>query len=206
MSRAHSIQGVAEARTFYDDWAKTYDLTMTPEGEDYVGPALASTYLLKCLGSGSTSENVQILDAGCGTGLVGACLHKAGVKNVDGVDLSPGMLDYAEKTGAYRSLKVTDLTHPLDSGDNSYDAVICVGTFTQNHVGPEPLDEFVRVIKPGGFIVATIMGTIWVNGGFEDKVKSLEADGKVKVISTKLEDYRRRAGVQARIIVLQVQE
>ena len=39
------------------------------------------------------SKDIKILDAGCGTGLVGIELKKNGFQNFDGVDFSQKMLD-----------------------------------------------------------------------------------------------------------------
>jgi predicted TPR repeat methyltransferase len=204
LTRAYAASDVAETRSLYDDWATSYDKDMAKTSQDYVGPVIASTYVLKCLGSARIDENTEILDAGCGTGLVGVHLAKVGAKKLDGIDLSPGMLDVARKAGVYRSLDTADLSKPLVHKDQSYDVVVCVGTLTQNHVGPEALVEFVRVVKQGGFVVATVLDAIWESGGYVAKVESLVKDGKVKLVSAELEDYRRGAGVRARMIVFQV--
>jgi len=55
----------------------------------------------------------EILDAGCGTGLVGVALAERGARSIDGVDLSPGMIAKAKETGVYRRLAPADLSRPL---------------------------------------------------------------------------------------------
>ncbi|KAF4974340.1 hypothetical protein FZEAL_8738 [Fusarium zealandicum] len=202
--RIYSLTSVEECRSVYDEWAKTYNQEITDKDQDYVAPATAASYVPRALGTASIGKNIEILDAGCGTGLVGSFLARFGAQKVDGIDLSPGMLDEARKTGAYRSLDVTDLSRPLVTKDASYDVVTCVGTLTRAHVGPEAISEFVRVVKPGGHIVATIHGDIWQSGGYEDHVKKIAEQGKIKVLSAELEDYRRGAGAKAVFLVLQV--
>lgn len=201
--KIYTLSSTDDTRTFYDDWAKSYDKGVLDESQDYVGPAIAAATLLKHLGSTTIDKSFEILDAGCGTGLVGTNLTKAGARIVDGVDLSPGMLEVARDTGVYRKLDVADLSRPLSAKDQSYDAVLCIGTLTEAHVGPEAIDEFVRVVKRGGFVVATVLGKIWEPNGYEARVKSLAEQGKVKLVSAELEDYRRTAGLQARMVVLQ---
>lgn len=203
LAKAYALKEVSDTRTLYDEWAATYDTEMADQAQDYVGPTLAAVYTLKCLGP-QRMEKARILDAGCGTGLVGVQLAKVGAKHIDGIDLSPGMLDIARKAGVYEELEPTDLTAPLVYKNGTYDAVVCIGTFTQGHVGPDAFSELVRVTNKGGFIVATVLATIWENGGYEAKVAGLAEEGKVKLVSAELEDYRRGAGVQARMIVLQV--
>lgn len=195
---------ISKMREIYDQWASTYDQDLADPDQDYVGPALASTYILRTLGTARIGDNIEILDAGCGTGLVGIHLAKLGATKVDGLDLSPGMLDVARKTGAYRFLDTADLSKTMAQKDNSYDVISCVGTLTQGHVGPDVLDEFARVVKRGGLIVTTILESIYAAEGYKAKVDSMVAGGKVKISSAKLEDYRRGAGVKAWMIVLEV--
>ncbi|KAJ4182762.1 hypothetical protein NW755_010259 [Fusarium falciforme] len=202
IQRVLNLSSNAEAQAAYDDWAENYDNDMLGESEDYVAPEIASDYVKRYLGSRPIGH-VSILDAGCGTGLVGASLAKKGAKHIDGIDLSPGMLQIAERSGAYETLSVSNLSQRLDIPDQTYDVVVCVGTMTQGHVGPEAFDEFTRIVKPGGFIISTVRDNFWKMNGYEDKVKSLDKAGKLKLVSTELEDYRRGAGVQAVMVVLQ---
>lgn len=204
LARAYGLTNVDETKTLYDDWAATYDKEMAKEDQDYVGPALAAAHVLQNLGTKSIEPNIEVLDAGCGTGLAGIALAQLGAKKLDGVDLSPGMLDIARKTGAYRHLDTADLSTHLVHKDNQYDVVCCVGTLTQGHVGPVALDEFVRIVRPGGLIVATVLGAIYEPQGYAAKIESLVNQGKAKLVSAELEDYRRTAGVRARMVVIKV--
>ncbi|KAK2612267.1 hypothetical protein QQS21_001693 [Conoideocrella luteorostrata] len=203
LARAYGLSDVDDTRSLYDQWAKTYDQEMAESSQNYVGPALASACLLKIIGPENIAR-ADILDAGCGTGLVGLHLAQVGAKNIDGIDLSPGMLDIARKTGVYKSLETVDLSKPIPQKDDSYKVVMCIGTFTQGHVGPEPMSELVRITEPTGLIVATVLASIWESGGYAAKVASLVEEGKVKLLSAELTDYRQGAGVQARLVVLQV--
>ncbi|OAA39347.1 Methyltransferase domain-containing protein [Metarhizium rileyi] len=203
LARVYASSSVTATRTLYDEWAKTYDEEMADQSQNYVGPALASACVLEMLGPENMAR-ASILDAGCGTGLVGLHLAKAGARNIDGIDLSPGMLDIARKTGVYQSLDVTDMSKSIPQKDGSYKVVVCIGTFTQGHVGPEAMSELVRVTEKTGLIVATVLASIWESGGYAAKVASLEDDGRVKLVSAELSDYRQGAGVQARMVILQV--
>lgn len=190
-------------RSIYDEWASSYDKELADEAQEYVAPALAGAYLLQALKTPSINDSLEILDAGCGTGLVGAHLAAIGGKKVDGVDLSPGMLELAAKTKAYRNLQTADLSTRLAFKDGAYDALTCVGTLTQGHVGPGAIEEFVRVVKKGGFVVVTILDAIFRNG-YEAKIQELVQARKIDIVSAQIEDYRRGAGVRAWMIVLRV--
>ncbi|KAH7013030.1 methyltransferase domain-containing protein [Ilyonectria destructans] len=202
--KTQSLSSVADARSLYDDWAASYEKEMTGDTHNYVAPAVASAYVIKCLNSPSIDENIEILDAGCGTGLVGTHLYKLGAKKIDGLDLSPGMLEIARKTEVYRSLEEADLSQRLSQRDSSYDVVVCVGTLTGGHVGPEALDEFVRITKVDGFVVATVRDTYWESGGYKAKATALAEEGKARIVNDDVDDYRPGAGVKARMLVLKV--
>jgi len=49
-------------------------------------------------------SDVSVLDYACGTGLVGQYLSEYGIKNIDGVDISPNMLEEASEKCVYRDL------------------------------------------------------------------------------------------------------
>jgi predicted TPR repeat methyltransferase len=199
LDRAYGLGGPDDARALYDEWAESYDTDLADETQGYVGPEQAADTLVRIAGTGGT-----VLDAGCGTGLVGRALADRGVSVVDGVDLSPGMLARAEATGAYRHLAPADLTQPLATPADAYDAVVCVGTLTHGHVGPEVLAEFARVVRPGGYVVATVLDDIWTSGGYEAEADRLVDAGTAELVSADVTPYRAGAGVAARMLVLGV--
>jgi SAM-dependent methyltransferase len=81
-------------REGYDRWARTYEDTV----EDAMDIALLDRVGVDWGAVGSAA------DLGCGTGRTGAWLKARGVGEIDGVDLSPGMLEAARARGVYRSL------------------------------------------------------------------------------------------------------
>lgn len=206
LDRAYALQSPSEARTLYDEWAENYDRDLS--GLDYVFHRHAARKIIESLldveraGNDDHDEGeaqrgkrvVRALDAGCGTGLVGVALDEdlKGIGSsgkhiqfeITGVDISTGMLEVARKTGLYEKLDEVDLTKPLEYPSDGYDIVVCVGTLTRGHVGPGVLSEFVRVLKKGGFIVATVLDEIWVGKGFEKEVQKLagKEEGSEKLV------------------------
>ncbi|KIV86871.1 hypothetical protein PV11_02453 [Exophiala sideris] len=203
LQRAYALSNTDEARDLYNDWASRYDKDL--EDEDYAAPKLAVDALIQARGGSLDDtrqlESVRILDAGCGTGLVGLSLARFGARDVDGLDISAGMLEVARRTGVYGLLEEADLTKPIAKSDDFYDVVICVGTLTQGHVGPQVLEEFVRVIKSKGFIVATILDDIWVKDGFKAEVDRLS--DQVRVLKSDVIGFRTNADAGGRLLVLQ---
>lgn len=206
LARSYGKLDIKEMTQLYDDWAKTYDNDVI-NGEEYKAPPLIAETIHKHLAPSDKkgdliSPSVKILDAGCGTGLVGVYLAKLGAKQVDGIDLSPGMLDIARNTGAYNKLERADLTQPIDALTGAYDVTTCVGTFTAGHVGPQCFDELVRVTKTNGLIVATVLDEIWTLLGFDKKIEKLGAAGLVEIIGTELMPYRNKHKAAARNVIL----
>jgi ubiquinone/menaquinone biosynthesis C-methylase UbiE len=128
-------------------------------------------------------------------------LAKLGAKDIDGLDISEGMLDIAGKTGAYTNFRIADLTKRLPIVDGTYDVVTCCGTFTHGHLGPEPLAELVRIVKTSGIVVATVLDSHWQQTGFETEVKRLQKQGNVDVVEDNVHSYRKDAG-GGRILIL----
>ena len=96
-----------------------------------------------------------MLDAGCGTGLIGIELDRLGYPKADGFDLSPGMARQAEASGRYgRVLGNIDIMYADRTfGPERYDAVLCTGVFTLGHVAPDAIDGLLRLARPGGLVL-----------------------------------------------------
>lgn len=184
LERAFALQDAPAAKGLYDEWASSYDEWLG--GVRYASPRRTVEAILKHVNT-SGSSKILVLDAGCGTGLVGQALASTPIADrliIDGNDISPGMLDKARVKGVYRKLDVVDLTKTLDVSESTYDIVSCVGTLTKGHVGPAVLHEFLRITKTGGIVAATVHGDIWVSGGYKSTVDRLVSDGKAEALAT----------------------
>jgi len=191
LKRAYGLSGKEEAESLYDEWAGTYDAD-TVESFGYVAPGHAAERL-----AGLVGPEAAVLDAGCGTGLVGAELAARGFTTIDGIDLSQGMLDVARGKRVYRELRKADLTEPLPFDDNAYDATICVGTLTEGHVGPEVLDELVRVTR--GPLVVTVLGRIWESLGYRAYIEGMAT---ARLVEADEMPYHLEEGLTCRRVVL----
>ena len=147
-----------EVAALYDDWAATYDAEMARAG--YRHPAVGLALLARHAPRGTG----PVLDAGCGTGLLGDWLGILGFAPVEGLDLSPGMLAVARAKGAYAALHHCALGRALPFSDGHFAATICTGVFTTGHVGAEGLPELVRITRKGGALVITVKSTLWDTG------------------------------------------
>ena len=169
---------------YYDEWGDKDKYNKDMVDWNYSGPKeTAETF-----NAHEKNKDILIFDAGCGTGLVGIELKKYGFKNFHGADLSQTLLD-SVPNNLYQKLTKVDLNKTIDAKDNSYDAVMCVGTFTFGHVKPNALDEFVRITKSGGLICFTINEGIHEEYGFDKKIISLNQNNKWTEIEFFKSDY-----------------
>lgn len=183
----------------YRNWADLYDRD-TLEVMGYVGPQIAATMLDTHL----DSKDCRVLDAGCGTGLVGEMLQQLGYENIDAMDYSRDMLKEAEKKAVYNRLFQEDMNTELGISDDTYDATICVGTFTYAHVGPEAFDELVRVTRPGGHICFSIRDGAYQEYSYREKMLEMEACSKWRLQELREEGYLIKEDVSAKFCTYRV--
>lgn len=142
----------------YTEWAQTYDSEMA--GLGYRHPTVCLALLCRHLPAGAA----PILDAGAGTGLIGEWLKIVGYPSAEALDISEGMLEVARRKGVYDKLHCAAMGGSLDLATDYFAGAVCAGVFTVGHVGPEGLDELVRVVRPGGIIVLTVKDQTWEDG------------------------------------------
>ncbi|MEL6317038.1 MAG: class I SAM-dependent methyltransferase [Pseudomonadota bacterium] len=163
----------AEAR--FDAWADDYDRDVA----DLLGwraPEEALPFALR-----HVPRDARIFDAGAGTGLVGRLLAPRGYPPIDGGDISRRMLEIAAASGAYAQILQIDLQAPLPIADATYDAVLCVGA--SGYMGPDALEEFARVLRPGGVILFTC-GIETYDARFAAWARARAAAGRLETLET----------------------
>jgi SAM-dependent methyltransferase len=135
---------IVDVREGYGAWVRTYEQTVQDEMD---------LRLLERLTTVDWSSPRSVLDLACGTGRIGAWLRQRGATAaIDGVDLTPAMLDLARIRGVYRTLAVADVATTRLPAE-SYD--LCTQSLADEHL-PElgPLyGEVARVTRPGGVFV-----------------------------------------------------
>ena len=164
LNDAYSLKTPEDSIQLYKKWAQTYDKDFALNN-NYLSPKKISDYFNKY----SKNTDTPILDVGAGTGLVGELLYGSGHEQIIGIDISPEMLRQAEIKRCYSSLIEADITKKIPLENDSIGGIISAGTFTHGHVGPDAIDELIRVIKPGGLFVLSINSKFFKKNGFEEK-------------------------------------
>lgn len=156
-------------REYYDAWAASYEDDFLTASGYLVPGAVARVFSQQCGPADS-----PVADLGCGTGALGRALQRT---DVEGFDISPGMLDQARRTGAYRALHCVDLTSA--EPDHRYGGLVSSGTFTMGHLGPEGLEMLLRLAAPGALAVIGINAKHFSEGGFAGALSELAGSGRI---------------------------
>ena len=126
----------------------------------------------------------SLLDFGCGSGrlLVGWNLLSPDIE-LNGCDLNPKLLGWVKQNLAEQTSCVENsLTPPLPYVDNKFDLIYLISVFTHLSLDIQKIwiQELKRVIKPGGYILMTLHGEIYVRNGFwqePDKIQQFLDEG-----------------------------
>lgn len=161
----------------YDAWADAYDHDLLV-GEGY-GAVVARVVeaMLR-----HVQAEARVLELGCGSGLVGQALREQGYTRLEGLDLSPGMLERARQTGAYRSLRIADLNAGIPEDAAVFGAVLAVGTLT--YLEPTVLADIHRVLVPRGQFAFTFQPAVHATRGFKKIEDRLLSEGHLRRLYT----------------------
>jgi len=134
---------IVDVREGYGEWVRTYEQTVL----DHMDLRLFER--LRTVDWGAPRE---ILDLACGTGRIGSWLRGRTSATIDGVDLTPEMLEIARGKGVYRAIHVADIR---DTGlaDDAYD--LSIQSLADEHLAALPplYREVARVTRRGGLFV-----------------------------------------------------
>ncbi len=136
----------------FDRCADEYDVHLR-ESLAYRAPELVHRAVTRALGTGPIA--LDILDAGCGTGLA-APLFRPLARRLDGVDLSRRMVEKARGRGLYDGLEVGDLLQALACRPDAYDLVLAVDVLVYFGDLSEVLTVTARALCPGGLFAFSV--------------------------------------------------
>lgn len=144
----------AYVRSLFDPYADAFDAhlvqTLRYRGHEAVVHAAAAAH--------GHQRWRDVLDLGCGTGLCGPLLGPL-ADRLEGVDLSPAMLERAHAGGCYDTLVLSDLAAHLGDTPRRHDLVVAADVFI--YVGDlMPVFAGVRrVLEAGGLFVFSVETT-----------------------------------------------
>jgi predicted TPR repeat methyltransferase len=141
----------AFVETTFDSFAASFDSKLAKLS--YRAPTLVME-LLKQSGA-APSKSLEVLDAGCGTGLCGPLIAPY-ARRLVGVDLSERMLAQAREKAVYDDLHKCELTAYLSGCKEDFDVIVSADTLVYFGALDEVVAAADRALRPGGRLVFTV--------------------------------------------------
>jgi predicted TPR repeat methyltransferase len=137
-------------RHLFDQFSADYDTRMIGQLH-YSAPQILGSLADLVMPAASA---LSILDLGCGTGLAGAAFRHMAA-HLDGIDLSPKMIEKARALGIYDRLVVGDIETALVTGDSIYDLILAADTIVYLGDLTPLFAGIAKRIKTGGHVLFT---------------------------------------------------
>ncbi len=204
MLAACSGQGVPERASdeyieqCFDSFARTFDeklAHLSYRAPRLVAAALADAGL-------QPANSLDVLDAGCGTGLCGALIRPY-ARHLVGVDLSRKMLDEATKRGVYDDVRKAELTEYLRGCNASFDVIVSADTLVYFGALDALAAAAATALRPGGLLVFTLeekTPTHWATAGPVERGYELQTHGRYGHTVAYVESVLESAGFQVVIV------
>lgn len=137
----------AMTRGLFDRYANRFDTHLVGALKYRVPQKIAAAILALF-----PDRKLNILDLGCGTGLLGASLGRIDGYFV-GVDLSKPMLDEAAKHNVYARFHQVNLLDALEATDaNEYEVIVAADVFIYLGALDSAIANAFKVLRPGGWM------------------------------------------------------
>lgn len=166
---------VAETVAVYRDWAKDYDADVGARG--YETPARIAQALVPHL-----PLDTPILDFGCGTGISGAALVRAGYHVIDGTDITDKMVEIAQTKDIYRKLWISE-PGAVPATPGHYGAIVATGVISLGAAPPETLDLLIAALGPNALIALSFNDPTLADGSFDAVVDARISGGQLALVS-----------------------
>lgn len=135
----------------FDSFAASFESKLAKLS--YRAPALVAAMLED---SGvEPSSRLDVLDAGCGTGLCGP-LVASYARRLTGVDLSAGMLARAKDKNVYDALIQVELTEYLRDSRDAFDLIVSADTLVYFGGLEDVVAAAARALRPDGLLIFTL--------------------------------------------------
>lgn len=141
------------------------------------------------------AKSLDVLDAGCGTGLCGALVAPY-ARRLTGVDLSAGMLAQAKEKNVYDALVTGELTEYLRDRRQAFDLIVSADTLVYFGALEEVLSAAAAALRPAGLLIFTLE---CAEGDDANLGYRLELHGRYSHCASYVERLLSRVGLMAKL-------
>jgi predicted TPR repeat methyltransferase len=145
---ARASDGFVEST--FDNFASSFDAKLAKL--QYCAPRLVAAVLES---DAAPAGTLDVLDAGCGTGLCGPLIRQH-ARRLVGVDLSSKMLALAEGRHVYDELMKGELTTYLSAQSSAWDVIVSADTLVYFGALEDVTAAAAGALRPGGRLVFTV--------------------------------------------------
>jgi predicted TPR repeat methyltransferase len=138
----------------FDDFAASFDSKLAKLS--YRAPTLIAAMLVDA--GLPPARALDVLDAGCGTGLCGPLIAEY-ARWLVGVDLSGRMLEQAKERSIYHELVKGELTEYLRQGKERFDVIVSADTLVYFGALEAVIDAAAAALRPNGQLLFTVEET-----------------------------------------------
>jgi predicted TPR repeat methyltransferase len=178
--------------TTFDGFAASFEAKLARLS--YRAPALVAAMVEDC--GLEPSHRLDVLDAGCGTGLCGALIAPF-ARRLVGVDLSEGMLAHAKDKNVYHALMKSELSEYLRDNGEAFDLIVSADTLVYFGDLKDVVAAFAGALRPNGHLVFTLEHAA---GNGADAGYRLELHGRYSHTQAYVEQLLTFSGLQSKII------
>ena len=182
MNKEDSIREVG-TQEGYAFWAASYDQennALIALEEAYVAPLLAQIPF------------TNVLDVGTGTGRYALKLAREGA-GVTALDQSPEMLSVAQQAAQHEHLTIDFQLAPVDNGlpfqADTFDLLVCALMLCHVPDMMRAIEEFARVLQPGGYLLITDFHPDSVHAGWRTQFRQAEIKYLLPNVPHTRDDY-----------------
>ena len=133
---------------------------------------------LACVQSLTQGFAGELLDVGCGTGVVTLALCREGITSVTGIDIAAAMIERAKTNAALAGVQIpvdfrVAQVEATDLPDESFDVIVAVGVLEYVDDPEHFLAELARLARQGAAIVITVPNKLSPLKFWDEKVLNL---------------------------------
>ncbi|MEO0357288.1 MAG: methyltransferase domain-containing protein [Pseudomonadota bacterium] len=190
-----SPRPVAETMALYANWAETYDKEVLEAG--YAMPHRVAAAVAQF-----APQDAIVLDFGCGTGLSGMALQNQGLVHVDGMDISPEMLDIAHSRQIYREIWQAQPGEMTNVETGLYQVIVAMGVISLGAAPPETLSLCLSSLEADGLLALSFNDPTLEDGSYDAALNATIEAGVVEVLFREHGPHLQSKNLGSDVIVL----